>query len=181
MGWSYTYDATKADIIDNLTRMQGWGEGREGGAIKHCVRGNVLWTVHEIRDVTTHANAIRFIGCFLLGKAKDCGWGSKDMEESMGPCYYSCPLEYLDMAPIPEGEYAKGWRDNVRAYHAAHIKLREGLRLRISGSWKCCGTPITEVTVRKYGRSWRAYTPNGNAPMKFPRRMLMGAEVLTSQ
>ena len=183
MGWLITAGATKSDVIRDCIRMQGWGEGREGGAIEHCVRGNVLWTVHVIRDVATKAEVQRFIGCFLLRSDPGYGWGYKDIEESMGPCYYSCPLGYLDMVRCPEdtpSSYAKAWREKVRQYHASHIKLSDGLRLRITGSWKCHGTPITEVTVRRYGRGWRAYVATSGMPMKFPRRMLVGAEVLTN-
>jgi len=39
------------------------------------------------------------------------------MDEGSGPCYYDCPLKYLQMAPIPDSPYAQGWRDKVRAYH----------------------------------------------------------------
>lgn len=181
MGWTHTAGATKSDIIKDCIRVQGWGESREGLAIEHCVRGNVLWTVHVIREVTTHAEVARFIGCFLLRSNPGYGWGYKDMDESMGPCYYSCPLGYLDMVPCPDNvPYAKAWREKVRAYHANTIKLSDGLRLSISGSWKCAGSsnPITEITVRKYGRSWCAYMPNSAMPLKFPRRMLVGAKVL---
>jgi len=182
MGWSHTAGATKSDIVRDCIRVQGWGEGREGLAIKHCIRGNVLWTVHVIRDVATKAEVQRFIGCFLLRSDPGYGWGYKDMDESSGPCYYSCPLAYLDMVTCPEDTpYAKAWREKVQTYHT-RIKLSDGLRLRIVGSWKSAGNnnPITEVTVRRYGRSWRAYMPNSAMPFKFPRRMLVGAEVLTS-
>ena len=28
------------------------------------------------------------------------GWGSKDMDEGMHPYHYSCPLSFLDPAPV---------------------------------------------------------------------------------
>jgi len=75
------------------------------------------------------SNTERFIGCSILGSDPGCGWGSKDMEESMGPCYYSCPLSYLDIVPDPGG-YATAWREQVREYwqkrRSARAKVKVG-------------------------------------------------------
>ncbi|WP_240754701.1 hypothetical protein [Parasulfuritortus cantonensis] len=46
---------------------------------------------------------------------KKHGWGYKDLCESMGPYYYTCPLSYLDMVPVANAD----WRGQVRAWHAA--------------------------------------------------------------
>ena len=35
----------------------------------------------------------------------------------MGPCYYDCPISYLDKASEPTG-YAIAWRAEVRRQHA---------------------------------------------------------------
>jgi len=116
MGWDFTNGATKSDVIRECTA--GW-ESKETGTrsvcLKHCVRGNVLWTVNEVSR--SDGNVSRYIGCDLLGKEKGFGWGSKRMEECMGPFYYSCPLEYLDMVPCPKGDTAEKWRESVRHYH----------------------------------------------------------------
>jgi len=39
----------------------------------------------------------RWIGCDLLRSHKDFGWGDKDLDESIGPYFSSCPLKYLDL------------------------------------------------------------------------------------
>ncbi len=58
----------------------------------------------------------RYIGCdLLLPGRKGEGWGYKDLCESMGPCYYTCPLSHLDMVPVANAE----WRTQVHAWHAA--------------------------------------------------------------
>lgn len=111
MGWSYTKNATRRDIIEYWTGKPGdvfpaaLGEGWQ--CLAHSTRGNVLWTVEQRPD------GHRFIGCMLLSKERGYGWGSKAMEESMHPYYYSCPLAYLDM--VPQANAA--WREGVRAYH----------------------------------------------------------------
>lgn len=176
MGWSYGFGDTKRDVIRYWTEERPWGEGKVGVAIKHCVRGKVLWTVHEIREKETGKAIVRFIGCFLMQTDGNGNWGYKDMEESMGPCYYSCPLAYLDMVPMPEGEYAPKWREAVREYWEKRktIKLVEGMKMRIvAGSWKWRGRKIEEFTIRKLGRKWLAEIDG--ISMRFPRKMLRDA------
>ena len=34
----------------------------------------------------------------------------KDMDETVGPCYYDCPKSILDVLSPTDSEYAKGWR-----------------------------------------------------------------------
>jgi hypothetical protein len=75
----------------------------------------------------------RIIFLFLIRGSKRAfgrgDYGYKDMDESMGPCYYDCPLDLIDMAGPPPNEYAATWREAVRAWHAkkrAKLALREG-------------------------------------------------------
>lgn len=109
MGWYYPHGYSRKQLIEELTRG-GANAGVISKCLRHCVRGNVLWTVRETQriDMTT-----RFIGCDLMQNS-DIGWGYKPMDESMGPYYYSCPLSYLDMVPfVANGE----WRKIVREHH----------------------------------------------------------------
>lgn len=142
MGWSYTRDASKQDIIDEITRTQLSASGcKEFKTLKKSVRGNVLWTVTEVTDSDTGA-AERFIGCFLLASDPGYGWGYKAMEESMHPYYYTCPLGYLDMAPAACEE----WRLKVRQYHAnQRRKIEIGERVDLVE----CRVPWVEITRLK--------------------------------
>ena len=113
MGWTFTRSATKKDIIDNLTK------GEENNLAKWtsiacCIRGNVLWVVQEVLKKSTGVSE-RYIICNLLSYEEDYGWGYKDISESMGPFYYSCPVSYLKLAPRVDN--AK-WREEVLDYHA---------------------------------------------------------------
>jgi hypothetical protein len=87
----------------------------------------VLWAVWErtfTKDGQTAQPTERWIICDLLRHQKDYGWGYKDMEESMHPYYYSCPLGYLEMVPIDQyGGHAE-WRECVRHYHAQQAEKR---------------------------------------------------------
>jgi hypothetical protein len=74
----------------------------------------------------------RWITCDLLRHRKDYGWGYKDMDESLHPCYYSCPLGYLKMVPIEQYGGNVEWRSGVQAYHARQQKKRSRTPLEIS-------------------------------------------------
>lgn len=93
----------------------------------HSVRDSVLWTVWErvVIDLNTSDCFVdRFIGCDLIrcyGRGESREWGYKDMCESMGPYYWSCPLKYLDMAPVANEK----WREGVRNWHAEKAKRRK--------------------------------------------------------
>ena len=86
----------------------------------------IMWSVVEMTAVKelgvrpslrlNPGQKFRFIRCDLI-EHRNGGWMYKPMDESMGPCYYSCPLSLLEQAPM---EHNAGWRDKVRAYHRAH-------------------------------------------------------------
>jgi len=126
MGWSFGH-SRRADLIRALTNRED-GERATRTCVAHCYRGSahrgVLWTVWLVVEKAT-GKEIRFIGCDLLEYNRSMGpgyeWGYKDMCESMHPYYYSCPLKYLEMAPVACEE----WREGVRKYHAEHSKKLE--------------------------------------------------------
>src|SRR5436190_1058570 len=131
MGWLSGW-RRKSDLIRHLTGPA-LGEGWQ--TLAHCCVGNVLWAVVRPPQGET------FIACFLLSNAGG-DWGYKDQCESMGPYQVSCPLKYLDMAPQPEGEFARGWRDKVRAYHA-----RRRRRLEVGKTYALTGCQVPRVQI----------------------------------
>jgi hypothetical protein len=135
MGWLFTYGTTRKGLI--AERAANWERTAEDGMVAksvclaHCYRGGiysgVLWTVWE-RTFTKEGQQVRpterWITCDLLRYQQNYGWGYKDMEESMHPFYYSCPLGYLEMVPIDQfGGHAE-WREGVKNYHAQQAEKR---------------------------------------------------------
>ena len=117
MGWLYKTNSTKESLIAERLSTSKFLIGKsltpeyaKGESIAHSIRGNVLWQVRQI----TYPNGTiaRYISCDLLSK-QDNSWGYKDMDESVHPYYYNCPLKFLDMAP----EVSADWRKGVREYH----------------------------------------------------------------
>ena len=93
--------------------------------LAHCVRGNVLWSVWEIKR--RDEPPFRWINCDLMqfgGYAY--GWGHKPIDEDMGPNYYSCPLRYFKIAPNPQTQIARDWRSEVIRIHAEKRAQKKG-------------------------------------------------------
>ena len=144
MGWLFNCGTTRRQLI--AERTKDWGTiGAEGTVVKsiclaNCYRGGrfygVLWSVLErtfANDGQSVRPAERWIMCDLLQYRKDEGWGYKDIDESMGPCRYSCPLKYLEMVPIEQYGGNAPWREGVRGYHARQAENRRQRRLRRAG------------------------------------------------
>lgn len=139
MGWLFPYGASRRSLI--VERTQGWERTSESMVTKsvclaHCYRGGVfsgvLWSVWE-RTFTKEGEQVaptqRWIQCALLRSSPD-GWGFKDMEESMHPYFYSCPLGYLKLVPMDQFGGHKQWREGVRAYHERQQQKRIAKRLQ---------------------------------------------------
>lgn len=136
MGWTYTRGAKRADIIAD--RIEAWSNDTHAGStLRHCLKGNTLWTVREITDKRAGTTE-RYIGCDLLQSERGYGWGYKDMCESVHPYYYSCPLAYLEMVPVA----CEAWRERVREYHA-----RQKRRLQVGTSYTLIGRTIPHVEI----------------------------------
>ncbi len=143
MGWTYGWDLKK-DLIRHLTEEQ-TSSGTTWRTVTHCYRGGrfsgVLWSVmHRASQVAPEKS---FIVCCLL-HYRGGQWGYKDLEESSGPGYYSCPLSYLDMVP----ETNPGWRAEVRKWHAErNVKLTSGQKYVARAGLTLDRVPIHSIRV----------------------------------
>ena len=72
-----------------------------------------------------------FIQLCLLDSHDGC-WGYKDIDESMGPCYYDCPAKVIEAADEATTEYAKEWRRGVTIHNARRQELRRGNTRRVT-------------------------------------------------
>jgi hypothetical protein len=177
MGWTTSsFWQSRRDIVqDRIKPWDYYDEKRDrtvtGRTLAYCVRGNCLWKVVEhtryagqtlgwITQQTT------FIALDLIRNyGKDEGWGYKDMDESVGPNYYNCPLKYLAMQPRVD---CQSWRDDVKAYHAKrNMELRPGLIVGLSGC-----TPNV-VKIEQTGRKILASAQDGSR-YKIKRALLSG-------
>lgn len=134
MGWTYPHNVNRQQLI--AQRVDGWE--RDTGemlvnstCLKHCYRGGVfsgvLWSVWE-RTFTKDDKEVqpteRWIQCDLL-RCDRGEWGYKEMEESMHPYFYSCPLGYLDLVPIDKFGGNEEWRELVIQHHRRQAEKRK--------------------------------------------------------
>ncbi len=138
MGWLFRSGSTRRGLI--AERTEGWERTNHDGLVikstclAHCYRGNtfsgVLWSVWErtfVKDDAESSPKQRWIQCDLLRYQQDA-WGYKDMEESMGPYYFSCPLKYLGMVPLEQFGGNAEWREQVIDHHQRAAEKRRQRR-----------------------------------------------------
>ena len=126
MGWFYASGATRRDVIHELTKEQSRPRGGHFRTLRHATAGNVLWAVH---DSHVDGESKLWIGCYLLHRSHDCGWGYKPMDETQHPYYYTCPLAYLRMVEVE----CMPWRQGVSEYWADRAKKRARRQQWITG------------------------------------------------
>ena len=132
MGWSFTYGASRKDIIADLIKSYTGSTRSEQGKtihhsytnIAHCFVGNTMWAVVELKrwNETGIECTERFISCILLQKSKE-GWGYKEMSEGMGPYQYTCPPSYFEMAPTLNQD-SLNWRKLVLEFNKKKAEIR---------------------------------------------------------
>jgi hypothetical protein len=69
--------------------------------------GTHWWVLFETKD------KVRFIVLYLFKRFED-GWGYKDMDESMFPYYFDCPVSLLNKAGESDNEQTTKWRQVIR-------------------------------------------------------------------
>jgi hypothetical protein len=114
MGWTFSEDFTPASIVRELETVIAGATVLGSATTKPRPAERIHW--QAIR-----APQGNVVICCALIRQEDGEWGYKLMDESMGPNYYDCPMQLLNMATEPTpGTYAAEWRAKVRAHHAAH-------------------------------------------------------------
>lgn len=73
------------------------------------VEHNVIYTVQR----KLYGNGKIFIGVVLVD-IEDGELLYKEMDETVGPSYYDCPIKFFDFVKEPPNELAKNWREQVR-------------------------------------------------------------------
>ena len=116
MGWLFSpsYGSPKGVVehMEKQCQRVGWK------VLKHAFTcyGRRAWIALEKEGKS-------FILLLMIDK-HDGWWGYKDIEESMGPCYYDCPLSLLDMTTGNDHDASIEWRKGVRERHATRQARR---------------------------------------------------------
>jgi hypothetical protein len=161
MGWTFPFNARRSDVIDDLTREQKTANGGVFRTLRKCFRGNTMYALHESGP---EGETRKWIAVYLLQRSEG-SWGYKDMDESMHPYYYDCPVSYLDEADEPTSDGAREWRAEVRrlAAERASKKPKKGETWTLVG----CRIPEVKITSLKPLRG-----THGGTLYKIKRRLL---------
>lgn len=132
MGWTfYDADVTTRGKRDNkkikaiLDKQCTWEwDGGSNKPLKSSLVGNTYYAAVEqlLPDGTRKVWAA--VTRISLGNENGFRFGYKDMEESMNPFYYDCPIGILNLLTETDSKYANEWRENVRKYHEEQKEKR---------------------------------------------------------
>jgi len=122
MGWSYSYNATRKSIIEEILL-----DVKNNTQLKildtACTSyGKRLWILIEHKSLSSP-----LVILYLLDKSNG-NWGYKDISEDMHPYYYDCPLRLINRGG-GHNEQSMKWRDQVRQYHNNRKKWRDQVRV----------------------------------------------------
>lgn len=125
MGWLFC-SPSRSDLIAHLKRDVATSTNLT--PIDFSLAGNFLYALVDIHPTETRP-AYKTILVFKLAGGNSGSpyyrWGYKDMDESMGPYSYTCPLKFLD-ASTCQSETAIAWREACRAEHAKKALIAKG-------------------------------------------------------
>lgn len=124
MGWlGQQFSGTKKEYFESMV-LDGFDAPTK--ALKYTVKGS---TAYAVMDVPQRNQ--RFILVCLIRKDRDGSMMHKLMDESVGPCYYDCPISYLDLVKDfpPVNEYAQKYREDIRKHHEEKKKKRKAQKV----------------------------------------------------
>lgn len=136
MGWLFMSEMRKkSQLIEHLCP--------KSNTLAKSLKGSTLWAVKQAEG------GKRYIMCFLLGKDRGA-WGYKDMDESRGPVYDTCPVDFFDLVPDPGG-FATGFRalcrERAEREALAAKVLRVGAVVKLKSGLSIQGEAVTEATI----------------------------------
>lgn len=164
MGWLFPHHTTTKKLLVDQVKADWHAYGYTIHASKGVSKG--LWILG-----TTKGSDKPIIVFYLMEKAQGL-WGYKDLDESMHPYYYDCPVEWLDKAPVASQPWRDGVMANLQRKRELLDKARKivaGKMYAVSGNWKAGGMPIQFVQVIST-KPFRGYV-NGYAS-RIPKRMV---------
>ena len=170
MGWSFGFHKSKESIVAHLRSSLCWGADYK--IRKSSVVGNCLW--FQVEQIST--GDVFILLELLQGPDKKGGeWGNKSMSENSGPCYYDCPVSYLNGLSEATG-YAIEWRASVRTFHANKQKSKM-LVAGLEVGQQILHANELYILVRDFGlRGWAVNSPDGSLK-RMPLKMVKAAVV----
>lgn len=120
MGW-YCYDIYTSPKVECDRILTQKNENYESRVLKSYMKGNVYYAAvwqkiknEEKQWDTEKVFAAIFLTNYSPKAKKGFNFGIKEMDETVGPCYYDFPEEYLKLLTPTNSKYAIEWREKVK-------------------------------------------------------------------
>lgn len=157
MGWSSIdtclYKRTrKGQVIDRKATLDmSWNEDSSANykVVKSAVVGTTYYAA--IKKVNTGD----IFGHVTLTSVKDGELWCKDMDETMGPCAYECPITILKLLTPTDNEYANGWRQKCVEYRNKQIQYESiPVGTKIKTKLGCDEEKVLELSIYRGRKTW---------------------------
>lgn len=125
MGWLFC-SPSRSDLIAHLKRDVATSTNLT--PVEYSAAGNFLYALVDIHETPTKPAYKTILVFKMAGGNSDSPhyrWGYKDMDESMEPYAYTCPLKFLD-ASTCDSPSAVAWREACRIEHAKKARIAKG-------------------------------------------------------
>lgn len=116
MGW--TFMGRPQDVRAELRELY---QSQFTQVIDDAVIGRTYYCAVEVNKPGKPREVYAGVALYSL---KGGEFGYKEMDESMGPYYFECPIRILDKLTPPTSSYAAEWRNKCRAHHASRRARR---------------------------------------------------------
>lgn len=170
MGWDvYDIRYTKEAVLRDLDKA-----GSSWELLASRLIGKVYWQVFSI---PCQKNGVkRAIFCTLIERLNpDDGYAVKCMDEAMGPCYYDCPMKFIEIAGPSTHEGVNNWRREVAKYHEKRKSIDVMAREVKPGRVVVYGGKSYEL-IEPYKRSaWLVRQVETGVNFRMPKTMLREA------
>ncbi len=129
MGWTYyTASAYKNGKIDRLAECRyEFGKSPEWGII---LKDALVGTTYYAAIKLTKTEKVFALVALTATDKRDFGY--KDMDETMHPFYYDCPIGILKLLSPTDNESAKTWREKCYERHEIKKKLNKAKKIQIT-------------------------------------------------
>ena len=120
MGWTETYYHKKLSHKERREEMDAMFTWESDSAVfsvaRSTIKNNVYYAAVKEQYKDGRDGEVWAVICLLSERREGFGYwyGYKDMDETMGPGYYDCPMVILNLLTPTDNEYALAWRENCR-------------------------------------------------------------------
>jgi hypothetical protein len=122
MGWTWTHRPHHQPVMDYVKEQFTWETERV--RVRVLDASLVRFRTAYLACETLHKDDGRtevWAGVCLVGYAPKSYYniGTKEIDETMGPCESECPQRILDLLTPTNSQWANEWRQRCWRYHAA--------------------------------------------------------------